>query len=213
MIAVLLGLLVGARHAFEPDHLAAVSTLVSRERNATWLGLLWGLGHTIALLAVGVALVVVDAAMPERLGVAFELVVAAMLVVLGARAVVRGVRNVHGHVGVHHHPGVVHSHGGADDHVHVGARAFAWRPLTVGIIHGLAGSGALTALAFAEIPSTAARIVYMLLFGVGSIAGMAVATGVVGGLIRRVANRRSLDVVTGVVSCVCGVVWAVPLLA
>lgn len=213
MIAVLLGLLVGARHAFEPDHLAAVSTLVSRERNATWLGLLWGLGHTIALFAVGVALVVVDAAMPERLGVAFELVVAAMLVVLGARAVVRGVRNVHGHVGVHHHPGVVHSHGGADDHVHVGARAFAWRPLTVGIIHGLAGSGALTALAFAEIPSTAARIVYMLLFGVGSIAGMAVATGVVGGLIRRVANRRSLDVVTGVVSCVCGVVWAVPLLA
>lgn len=218
MIAVVLGLLVGARHAFEPDHLAAVSTLVSSERShnalhPTWLGLLWGLGHTIALLAVGVALVLVDAAMPERLGIAFELVVAAMLVVLGARAVVRGIRNDDGHVGVHHHHGVVHSHRGANDHVHVGARAFAWRPLTVGIIHGLAGSGALTALAFAELPSTASRIAYMLLFGVGSTAGMAVATGVVGGLIGRIAHRRSLDIVTGVVSCACGVVWAVPLVS
>lgn len=214
MIAVFLGLLVGARHAFEPDHLAAVSTLVSTERrNATWLGLLWGLGHTIALLGVGIALVVVDAALPARLGVAFELVVAAMLIVLGARAVIRGIRNVDGHVGVHHHHGLVHSHGGANDHVHVGARAFAWRPLTVGIIHGLAGSGALTALAFAELPSSGARIAYMLLFGIGSIAGMAVATGVVGGIIARVAHRRSLDLVTGGVSCVCGVLWAVPLLS
>lgn len=215
MIAVLLGLLVGARHAFEPDHLAAVSTLVSTERgrNPSVLGLMWGLGHTISLLAVGVALVVVDAALPARLGVAFELAVAAMLVVLGARAVIRGLRNVDGHAGVHRHHEIVHSHGGAHDHVHVGARAFAWRPLTIGLVHGLAGSGALTALAFAELPTTTARVVYMLLFGLGSIAGMAVATGVVGGLVGRITHRRSLDVVTGVASCVCGVLWAVPLVS
>lgn len=213
MIAILLGLLVGARHAFEPDHLAAVSTLVSTERNPSVIGLLWGLGHTISLLAVGVVLVVVDAALPARLGVAFELAVAAMLVILGARAVFRGLRNIDGHAGVHRHQAIVHSHAGAHDHVHVGARAFAWRPLTIGLVHGLAGSGALTALAFAELPSTAARVVYMLLFGVGSIAGMAVATGVVGGLIGRITHRRSLDVVTGAASCVCGVLWAIPLVS
>jgi high-affinity nickel-transport protein len=215
MIAIFLGLLVGARHAFEPDHLAAVSTLVSTERgrNPSVLGLMWGLGHTISLLAVGVALVVVDAALPARLGVAFELAVAAMLVILGARAMIRGLRNVDGHVGTHQHHGVVHAHGGAHDHVHVGARALAWRPLTIGLVHGLAGSGALTALAFAELPSTAARVVYMALFGIGSIIGMAVATGVVGGLVGRMTHRRSLDVVTGAVSCVCGVLWAVPLVS
>jgi high-affinity nickel permease len=86
--AISLGLAVGARHAFEPDHLAAVSTLVGNartSRSAVSLGLLWGLGHTLALLAVGIVLVALDGVLPERLGVMFELVVSSMLVLLGAR--------------------------------------------------------------------------------------------------------------------------------
>src|SRR5689334_4955846 len=91
--AISLGLVVGARHAFEPDHLAAVSTLVGDARRpsvrgAVGLGLLWGLGHTIALLAVGVVLVLLDGVMPARLSSVLELAVAAMLVVLGVRAIV-----------------------------------------------------------------------------------------------------------------------------
>jgi High-affinity nickel-transport protein len=217
--ALSLGLVVGARHAFEPDHLAAVSTLVGGSKNtrsAVGLGLLWGLGHTIALLAVGIALVLLDGVMPERLGTAFELVVAAMLVVLGARAILSGLRNRNGDVGAHRHGTVEHVHGGANDHVHVGARAFAWRPLTIGLVHGLAGSGALTALAFAELPSTGARIVYMIMFGAGSIAGMAVATGLTGAALQRIAHgprtRRAFTLATGTLSCVVGVVWALPLL-
>jgi hypothetical protein len=217
--AVVLGLLVGARHAFEPDHLAAISTLVTGTRNprsASLLGLLWGLGHTLALLGVGLALVLAGSLMPAQIGDAFELAVAAMLVVLGARAIVRGVRNVDGHAGMHHHGGFAHSHGGAHDHVHVGERALAWRPLTIGIIHGLAGSGALTALAFAELPSTGARVLYMLLFGIGSIAGMTLATGLAGAALARISRgenaQRALAVTTGCVSCVCGVLWALPLL-
>ena len=217
--ALTLGLVVGARHAFEPDHLAAVSTLVGGSRStrgAVGLGLLWGLGHTIALLVVGVTLVLLDGVMPERLGVLFEGVVAAMLIVLGARSILAGVRNRDGHAGIHHHGEVRHVHGGAGDHVHLGPRALAWRPLTIGLVHGLAGSGALTALAFAELPSAGARIVYMVMFGAGSIAGMAAATGITGAALQRIAHgrrtRRVFTLATGALSCVVGVVWALPLL-
>jgi len=213
--AVALGLLVGARHAFEPDHLAAVSTLVTSTRNArsaAVLGLLWGIGHTIALLAVGIALVIVDGALPARAGAAFELAVAAMLVLLGARAVVRGLRNADGDASVHRHGGIEHAHPGAGAHVHVGTRAIAWRPLTVGLVHGLAGSGALTALAFAELPTASARVLYMIVFGAGSVAGMAIATGLAGVALQHVARgpsaRRWLAITTGLVSCVAGVSWA-----
>lgn len=220
--AVALGLVVGARHAFEPDHLAAVSTLVGDARQtrsvrgALGLGALWGLGHTIALLAVGIALVALDGMMPERLGATFELIVAGMLVVLGVRSIVMGLRNRDGHAGVHRHGALEHVHGGAGAHVHVGARAVAWRPLTIGLVHGLAGSGALTALAFAELPSTGARILYMVMFGAGSIAGMAIATGIAGAALQHLASgprtRRVFSLATGVLSCVVGVVWALPLL-
>lgn len=217
--ALTLGLVVGARHAFEADHLAAVSTLVGGSRttrNAIGLGLLWGLGHTIALLAVGVALVALDGVMPTRLGTALELVVAAMLVVLGARAIVLGLRNRDGATGVHRHGAIEHVHGGANDHIHVGTRAIAWRPLTIGLIHGLAGSGALTALVFAELPSAGARIVYMIMFGAGSIAGMAVATGIAGAALKRIAHgprtRQAFTLATGSLSCAVGVLWALPLI-
>lgn len=221
--AIALGLVVGARHAFEPDHLAAISTLVGGSRRsrgtrgAIALGLVWGLGHTIALLAVGILLVALDGAMPARLGTAFELAVAAMLVVLGVRAIAVGVRNPGSEAGVHRHGDVEHAHDGAGAHVHVGERAIAWRPLTIGLVHGLAGSGALTALAFAELPSAGARVAYMTMFGIGSIAGMAIATGVAGAALQRLAHgprtRRAFAVTTGTLSCTVGVIWSIPLLA
>src|SRR3954467_14455976 len=87
---IVLGVLVGLRHAFEPDHLTAVSTLVTDThgpRHGAFLGLLWGVGHTISLVVVGSILAIVGAALPARVGVAFELGVAAMLLLLGARAI------------------------------------------------------------------------------------------------------------------------------
>jgi high-affinity nickel-transport protein len=217
--AIALGLLVGARHAFEPDHLAAVSTLVGSSRsprNAVGLGLLWGLGHTISLLVVGIALIVLGGVMPVRIATAFELAVAAMLVVLGARAIVAGLCNRAGDAGAHRHGALEHAHAGAGDHVHVAGRAIAWRPLTIGLVHGLAGSGALTALAFAELPTTSSRVLYMLMFGTGSIAGMAAATGITGVALQRLAHgprtRRAFALGTGALSCAVGVAWALPLL-
>src|SRR5262249_26957410 len=145
-----LGSLLGMRHALEPDHLAAVSTLVSEERSgykAALLGVCWGLGHTLSLVVVGAVLVVLRAAMPEGLADAFEFGVALMLVGLGLRAIYIAARQgPSGPTHVHHHGSMVHSHAGAAAHLHIGGWTLARRPLLIGAVHGLAGSGALTAL-------------------------------------------------------------------
>ena len=200
-IGIVLGLLVGLRHSFEPDHLTAVSTLVGDThdlRGGALLGALWGIGHTVALVIVGGILVLVGASLPARAGVAFELGVAAMLLALGVRAVVVAFRAAHP----------------ARDHRHA-VRSLAWRPLAVGLVHGLAGSGALTAIVFAELPGAGARLLYMTLFGLGSVAGMAFASGAAGATLRVVARsagaRRSLGLATGLLSVAVGVLWAIPL--
>jgi hypothetical protein len=217
-----LGSLLGMRHALEPDHLTAVSTLVttvpgdgSRYR-AAMLGAFWGLGHTLSLVVVGAVLIVLRAEMPARVSDLFELFVAIMLVGLGVRAIVLAVRQ--GPVGpthVHHHGHRVHTHAGATPHVHVGRWTLARRPLFVGAVHGLAGSGALTALVLATLTSTTARITYMALFGFGSTLGMAALSGLLGWPAARLGSNRALartmSVVVGCVSIALGVFWGYPL--
>jgi hypothetical protein len=216
-----LGSLLGMRHALEPDHIAAVSTLVSGERSgykAALLGACWGLGHTVSLLVVGSALVALRAEMPVRLADMFELAVAVMLVGLGLRAIYLAARQgPAGAVHVHHHGGRVHVHRGAPAHIHIGTWTLARRPLVVGAVHGLAGSGALTALVVATLPSTAARLTYMAVFGLGSTLGMAALSGVLGWPIARLgANRgvaRAVSLAVGCVSTLLGVAWGYPLIA
>ena len=204
--ACALGVLFGLRHALDPDHLAAVATLVERGRGAI-VGVLWGIGHALALLAVGIVLAAFQAEMPERLADAFELAVAVMLILLGARAVYAGLaRRELGHG---------HRHGEAE------AAAswsldwwFAVRPLVVGMVHGLAGSGALTALVLAQLPTLSARIVYTGLFGLGTIAGMTVFTTAAGAVFRwrrSAPLRGGLAIATGSLSAVLGVIWGWPL--
>lgn len=216
LAGVLLGLAVGLRHAFEPDHLTAVATLATETRDArrgALLGALWGLGHTLSLVIVGLVLIAIGAALPVRLGAWFELGVCAMLVLLGVRAILRARKlGPVGAVRAHSHGGTTHVHAGADPHVHLGGGVFALRPLAVGLIHGLAGSGALTALVFAELPSTAARMTYIALFGIGSIAGMAAASALVGISLKSLERgRKAITLVAGVVSIGLGIVWSIPL--
>ncbi len=216
-----LGSLLGMRHALEPDHLAAVTTLVTDERNtykAALLGVCWGLGHTLSLVVVGTALVLLRAEMPAFAADLFELGVALMLVALGLRAIYLAARQGSaGAVHAHHHGPHVHVHRGAPAHIHVGRWTLARRPLLVGAVHGLAGSGALTALVLATLPTTAARLTYMLLFGLGSTVGMAALSGLLGlplaraGTHRGVARGLSLAVGSG--SIVLGLVWGYPLMA
>lgn len=213
---MLLGLLVGLRHAFEPDHLTAMATLAAEARDprcGALLGAIWGLGHTLALVAVGVVLIVAGDALPERLAAAFELAVAGVLVALGIRAIAIARREgAAGPAHRHSHRGRAHDHGGPAAHVHLGRHTLAWRPLAVGLVHGLAGSGALTAIAFAQLSSSASRLTYIALFGVGSIAGMTIASAIASASLGRMSERghRALMLVAGLASIILGIAWSVP---
>jgi nitrile hydratase accessory protein len=204
-----LGALLGLRHALEPDHLAALSTLLTGERNvrkAAWLGVYWGIGHTLTLLVAGTLLVVLRTDMPAIVADALAWAVVLLLVGFGFRAIAfsAGPTSV----------GPTHSH------VHGARSASEWtlarRPLMVGMVHGLAGSGALTALITATIPSMGSRLIYLLLFGAGSTFGMAALSGLMGWPIARVGTHgvvaRGVSVAVGSISIMLGLYWAYPLI-
>jgi hypothetical protein len=216
-----LGSLLGMRHALEPDHLAAVSTLVARERGrskAALLGACWGVGHTLTLLAVGVVLVALRTELPARIADLFEFLVAVMLVALGARAIYYAARQgAAGPTHLHHHGRTVHAHAGVPAHVHIGHWTLARRPLLIGAVHGLAGSGALTALVLTTLPSTAARLTYMALFGLGSTVGMAALSGLLGWPLARFGSHhavaRAVSALVGFVSVGLGLAWGYPFIS
>jgi hypothetical protein len=216
-----LGSLLGVRHALEPDHLAAVSTLVTSERSsykAALLGACWGLGHTLALVIVAAVLVVLRAEMPAQMADVCEFFVALMLIALGMRAILQATRQgAAGPAQAHRHGGLVHVHRAGAPHVHIGGWTLARRPLVVGAVHGLAGSGALTALVLTTLPTTAAQLAYVGLFGLGSTLGMAALSGILGWPLARLgADRRVARAVTLTVGCastLLGLVWGYPIVA
>lgn len=164
-----LGLILGIRHAFDPDHLAAVSTIVTEGgglKHAARVGLLWGLGHTATLLVAGVAALLFSLSISAWMSTAMETVVGFMLIGLGLRALLAR-REAHGHTheqGSDHH----HSHAGPG----FGSGGISLRPLAIGVVHGLAGSGALTFLVLTRAPSLSVGVIYILLFGVGTMVAM-----------------------------------------
>jgi hypothetical protein len=214
------GSLLGMRHALEPDHLAAVSTLVSDERNgykAALLGMCWGIGHTLGLVLVGAALVALRMELPPRVTDLFELAVAFMLVGLGLRAIYHAARQgSNGPAHLHHHGRIVHRHAATPAHLHIGGWTLARRPLLVGAVHGLAGSGALTALVLTTLPSNTARLIYMALFGLGSTVGMAALSGLLGWPLARFGTHhavaRGVSLVVGTMSTVLGIAWGSPVI-
>ena len=219
LTGLLLGLVLGMRHAFEPDHLAAVSTLMASGRGAArgaLLGAFWGVGHTLSLFGVGLALALLGAQLPPRLADVFELGVAFMLLGLGGQSLWRAWKQgAEGAPQPHHHGEISHLHAGEPDHLHVFRWTLARRPLLVGLVHGLAGSGALTALAFATLPTMAARLIYIALFGIGSIAGMSLLSGLAGVPLSKLGGNRqvmrALMAATGAVSATLGVFWGRPI--
>ncbi|MCU1282688.1 MAG: Nickel transporter UreH [bacterium] len=207
----LLAIALGMRHALEPDHLTAVSTLVARERRPSlgaWLGACWGVGHMTSLLIIGAALAAFRAQMPPRLTALFELAVSLMLIGLGVRALLRALQEGRGCRAQQPAPG---EHRCEHGHVHIGRWAFATRSLLIGVVHGLAGSGALVALVAAELPTPSLRIAYLAAFGFGSVLGMALLSGLAGIPLARLGRsprmRRALLAATGSLSIGLGVAW------
>lgn len=178
---LLLGLLVGLRHALEADHVAAVSTMVAaskgRLRRAPVLGALWGLGHTATLFAAGLIVLLLAVNIPASVSGRLEFGVGVMLLFLAVTTLTgfsagkffRGLlkRGVHEHVHEHEN-GVIHSH----EHTHEDHR-HGHKSVIIGMVHGMAGSGALMLAVLATIESVPLGLAYIAIFGAGSIASMA----------------------------------------
>jgi high-affinity nickel permease len=229
-----LGFFLGMRHATDADHVIAVSTIVSRERNvrhSAMIGAMWGLGHTLTILAVGAAIILFNIVISPRIGLTMELSVGAMLILLGLYNLVGFNRNVQqvASADVHSHP---HAHGDyVHDHVHTHTpaphthdhtpltfmdRVFGklslyqiFRPLIVGIVHGLAGSAAIALLVLTTIHNSRWGVAYLLIFGVGTIAGMMVITIAMASAIHYTQSRsawlnRRLGAAAGFISLAFG---------
>lgn len=176
-----LGFVLGLKHAFDADHLAAVSTMTSERRSllsSSLIGAAWGLGHTIALMVAGVLVILFRVQIGQRAGKALEFCVGIMLIVLGINALRKLRRGGRVHMHVHEHGGHWHAHPHLHDykhrdepHAHHGVK-LGVRPLLVGLMHGMAGSAALTLLVLTTIPVPAVGFLYIMVFGIGSIGGM-----------------------------------------
>jgi ABC-type nickel/cobalt efflux system permease component RcnA len=179
-----LGFVLGLRHALDADHLAAVSTFVTEERSllrSSLIGVSWGMGHTAALLAFGLAVAGFRLAVTPRFSQFLEFIVGCMLIALGLNVLFKLARGSALHAHAHEHDGVEHKH----LHVHVAENRhehqhqhrtlrLGGRPFMVGIVHGLAGTAALMMLVVGALPSLLLAAAYILIFGVGSIGGMVV---------------------------------------
>ena len=230
------------RHATDPDHVIAVTTIVARQRSikhAALIGILWGLGHTITILVVGTAIILFRLVIPPRIGLALELSVGFMLVLLGILNLTGTLNWIRHRIGaggrarlpLHAHGIFLHSHVSG---VIAGLRGEAemskpedsldralnslglfqiFRPLVVGVVHGLAGSAAVALLVLATIPNPLWAIVYLSIFGVGTIAGMMLITAAVAlpfawtGY-RFAGLQRHLAVASGLVSVCFGLFLA-----
>lgn len=239
LTAASLGLVLGLQHATDADHLVAVATIMSRERrfsDGALVGAFWGLGHMLTLSGVGAVVITAGVHIPAGLVKGLELVVAVMLVSLGVlrlRSAARDVDSVppehlladHDHGGAevvhshpHHHQRRTHAH----PHVHPsrrllaalgdGRRNMVARAVTVGTMHGMAGSAAVTLLVLATLPTTTAAIGYLALFGAGTLLGMTALTAAlaypVALAVRARRARRVLATAAGFASIVFGLFYA-----
>jgi hypothetical protein len=191
---LLLGLALGLRHALDPDHVAAMGNIVSREHapgRSAVLGAFWGLGHTASLLAASIVVIALRIPVPARIAGELELLVAVMLVGLGIQSLLSA------------------SSGSPP------ARApSARRPFVIGLVHGLAGSGGLALLVLPAMRDTGTALAYVALFAAGSAGGMALWSAALAWPLGRISRRsgragRLIPAVSGLASVVCGIMVAV----
>ena len=200
MIALLgLGFLLGLKHAVEADHLAAVSTIVAERKSiigSAIVGGFWGVGHTFTLLIIGALVIFFKFSISESLEAKLEAGVGVMLVVLGLNTLRKLLKKEKIHIHSHEHDGHKHTH----VHTHENEKTeethhfikFSPRSVLVGMVHGVAGSAALMLLIVPTIKSSALAIIYILIFGLGSIGGMMLMSLLIGLPIHFTAQRFTI---------------------
>lgn len=175
---LLVGLILGIRHALDADHVVAVSTIISKNKNllkSSILGAAWGLGHASTLLLVGLLVLIFKLSIPTKVALSMELAVGIILVILGlsvAKEFFIDKMHLHCHrheSNVHPH---LHSHKDRSDHSHEHKMKSEYKTFLVGMVHGLAGSAALMLLVLTTVRTPYQGVLYILIFGLGSILGM-----------------------------------------
>jgi ABC-type nickel/cobalt efflux system permease component RcnA len=212
-----LGFVLGIKHAIEPDHVIAVSTIASQSKKllkSTLAGVFWGIGHTATLFIIGVILILMKGEIPEKWAMSLEFLVGIMLVYLGLTTIL-SFKNVHIHQHAHdgneHKHLHSHSHNGQHQHNHQHRNVSYLKSLFIGLVHGLAGSGAMVLLTMSTVKSVWEAAVYILIFGAGTILGMLFFTTLIGipfvfSAKKRVLNQ-ALTRLTGVISIAFGVYY------
>ena len=189
-----IGFALGLQHATEADHLAAVSTIVSEKKSlltASIVGGFWGLGHTISLFVVGALVIFLKVQISETVERRLEAVVGGMLIILGLNALRKlfTAQKIHVHTHEHGTREHVHIHIHGDEEPDTSHHRFSPRSILIGMVHGLAGSAALMLLILPTIPSPAVAMMYILIFGIGSIGGMMAMSFLIGLPFHFTANR------------------------
>lgn len=194
-----IGFLLGMRHATDPDHVVAITTIVARQRSVSKAGLigaLWGIGHTCTIFVVGAMIILFQVTIPPRVGLSMEFAVAAMLILLGILNLTGTLRLLQERFLMKSYPSKTSDPAEsspialANGEPAIGGNGLRGalralgaytllRPLIIGIVHGLAGSAAVALLVMATIHDSWWAIAYLLLFGIGTVAGMIVITTVI----------------------------------
>lgn len=217
---LLMGVLLGMKHALEADHIAAVASLATRHtsvRHVVWQGVAWGMGHTVMLMTVAGGVLLLGSAIPAHFAQGLEIAVGIMLMGLGAEVLWQLRRErIHFHAHRHHDRVHMHAHSHKGEgehkyllHQHDHVRRLPMRPLAVGMMHGLAGSAVLVILTLEMIQSPVWGMAYVALFGAGSIAGMGLLSVVIAIPLRFSAAyltrvHRFLNVAVGVATVFIG---------
>lgn len=227
LIATLgLGFVLGLKHALDADHIVAVSTIVSEHKSifkSSLVGTFWGLGHTVSLFLIGLLVILLRLAIPPRVALWMEFGVGIMLVLLGTNIVWKFFRGKRIHIHAHEHGGIKHAHihlheAEEEAHNHYHLMKLGTKPFFVGLVHGVAGSAALMLLVLTTIPSPLAGILYILIFGIGSIGGMLIMSSLISLPFIFTANKfgainEVIRVFAGSLSIIFGVflVWQIGL--
>jgi sulfite exporter TauE/SafE len=210
-----LGFFLGMRHATDPDHVIAVTTIVSRQRTtagAAMIGALWGVGHTLTILVVGAGIILLGWVIPPRMGLSLELSVGVMLIVLGFMNL-SGVLQRITQPEAHPHAPDQTPLARLDRRLGGLGLYQTVRPLIVGVVHGLAGSAAVALLVLATIGNTGWAVLYLLVFGLGTIAGMMLITAGIAWPLTYAGTRfaglpHKLRLASGVISLMVGLALA-----
>jgi len=212
-----LGFVLGIKHAIEPDHVIAVSTIASQSKKllrSSLAGVYWGIGHTATLFIVGIILIIMKDEISEKWALSLEFLVGIMLVYLGITTF-NSFKNIHTHTHEHdnepHHRLHSHIHSGKHEHRHSHKNISYSKSLLIGLVHGLAGSGAMVLLTMGTVKSVWEGAIYIVVFGLGTIVGMLFFTTIIGipfvlSAKKQMINKK-LTQFTGIISTVFGIYY------